>query len=231
MNMNHSVLICVPPPAVWGVWKPWIINSDPLFLHIPSMALILSISSPITSRRNFWQQQQRIQIFCVLSLSTESHRRRLRIPTNPESKKVVKLRETEIKNRTQSLPNKLCQLVTVKPNHHVFRNMCFPCLWTPEPFRGSISHLITMLSPVTSESSKQVFSGAFSQYFVARVATCLKRLPGIRFIISIIMYKNQLRRWGSSEHIVFVAISRISKWSNSVLFMFFTRGFTSIWGN
>lgn len=107
MNMNHSVLICVPPPAVWGVWKPWIINSDPLFLHIPSMALILSISSPITSRRNFWQQQQRIQIFCVLSLSTESHRRRLRIPTNPESKKVVKLRETEIKNRTQSLPNKL----------------------------------------------------------------------------------------------------------------------------
>lgn len=146
-------------------------------------------------------------------------------------KKLWNCVKRKLKTERSHCQTNFCQLVTVKPNRHVFRNVCCPCLWTPEPFRGSISHLITMLSPVTSESSEQVFSGAFSQYFVARVATCLKRLPGIRFIISIIMYKNQLRRWGSSEHIVFVAISRISKWSNSVLFMFFTWGFISIWGN
>lgn len=181
-NMNHSVLICVPPPAVWGVWKPWIINSDPLFLHIPSMALILSISSPITSRRNVWQQQQRIQIFCVLSLSTESHRRRLRIPTNPESKKSC---ETAWNGTGNSKTKPSC--VSQRVLSLLVNTWAFPRIdFTPDHDAITCYQWIFQTGVFWS----------LSQYFVARVATCLKRLPGIRFIISIIMCKNQLRRWG-----------------------------------
>lgn len=181
MNMNHSVLICVPPPAVWGVWKPWIISSNPLFRNTPSMALILSISSPITSRRNVWQQQQRMQIFCVLSLSTESHRRLL-LPINPASKKVVKLRETEIKNRTQSLPNQLLSTGNSKTKPSlVSQRVLFSRIdFTPDHDTITCYQWIFQTGVFWS----------LSQYFVARVATCLKRLAGIRFIIIIYLQKS-----------------------------------------